>query len=100
MILQLSPTMPLLTPHGPALAHFLIDYGEEHHLFWVCIINETGEIWTFPNHKVRAESNITFDRPHIPEPPYEHVSKDYMDDKRAAKRADNDAPVTGHFRKN
>ena len=32
MILQLNPTMPLTTPLGRALAHFLIDNGDEHHL--------------------------------------------------------------------
>jgi len=31
MILQLNPTMPLTTPLGRALAHFLIDNGDEHH---------------------------------------------------------------------
>jgi len=62
MILQLNPTMPVLTPKGPALAHFLIDYGEEHHLMWVCVINETGEVWTYQNPFVRAQSNPTLER--------------------------------------
>lgn len=62
MIIQLNPTMPMLTPKGPALAHFLIDYGEEHHLMWVCVLENTGEIWTYANNMVRAQSNPTFNR--------------------------------------
>ena len=45
MILQLNPTIPLTTPLGRALCHFLIDNGDEHHLLWVCIQDDTGEIW-------------------------------------------------------
>ena len=70
MMIQLNPTLPLLTPKGPALAHFLIDYGEEHHLMWVCVQDGTGEIWTWPNNKVTAQSNITMGRPTV-NPPYE-----------------------------
>lgn len=66
MIIQLNPTLPMLTPKGPALAHFLIDYGEEHHLMWVCIQENSGEIWTWPNPQVRSQSNPTFNRPRIP----------------------------------
>jgi hypothetical protein len=61
MIIQLNPTLPVITPKGKALAHFMIDYGEEHHLMWVCV-QETGEIWTWANPKIRAENNQTFDR--------------------------------------
>lgn len=70
MIIQLNPTMPMLTPKGPALAHFMIDYGEEHHLMWVCVQDETGEIWTWPNTKVRGQSNPTFGRSVILSPPF------------------------------
>lgn len=61
MILQLNPTLPVETPMGKALAHFLIDYGEEHHLMWVCI-QENGEIWTWENPKIRAQTNPSFNR--------------------------------------
>lgn len=61
-VTQLNPTLPLDTPKGPALAHFLIDYGEEHNLIWVAIQNETGEIWAWPNPQVRGQKNITFGR--------------------------------------
>ena len=66
MIIQLNPTLPMLTPKGPALAHFLIDYGEEHHLMWVCIQDDSGEIWTWPNTQVRSQTNPSFSRPKIP----------------------------------
>lgn len=59
---QLSPPIPLDTPKGSALCHFLIDYGPEHHLHWVCFIDATGEIWEFDNTKVRAQKNITMQR--------------------------------------
>jgi len=68
MIIQLNPTMPVLTPKGSALALFMIDYGEEHHLMWVCTQDETGEIWTWPNPKIRSQSNPTFGRVKIPNP--------------------------------
>ena len=62
MILQLNPTIPLTTPKGNGQALALIDYGSEHDLMWVTAIDETGEIWTFPNPEVRAQKNITMGR--------------------------------------
>jgi len=62
MILQLNPPFPLTTPKGNALAHFIIDYGCEHNLMWVCFIDETGECWTYPNFLIRAQKNITMGR--------------------------------------
>ena len=62
MIKQLNPTIPVTTPKGKGQALALIDYGSEHHLFWTVAIDETGEIWTFPNPKVRAQKNITMER--------------------------------------
>jgi len=62
MILQLNPPVPLKTPKGPALAHFLIDYGIEHNLMWVCFQQQTGECWTWDNKDIRAEKNITSGR--------------------------------------
>lgn len=61
MILQLKPTIWLETPKGLGLAHFLIDYGEEHDLLWVVIDDATGEIWTWPNPKVRGIKNVSLD---------------------------------------
>ncbi len=62
MITQLNPPIPLETPKGKALAHFVIDYGPEHHLMWVTFVDATGECWTWPNPKIRAQSNITMGR--------------------------------------
>lgn len=61
MILQLSPPIPLDTPKGPSLAHFLIDYGPESDLIWVCFL-ENKEIWCYQNREVRAQQNITVGR--------------------------------------
>ena len=63
MLLQLNPPLPLETPMGAALAHVLIDYGPEHSLLWVCFLDSSGECWTFPNEKVRAQKNATMGRP-------------------------------------
>jgi hypothetical protein len=65
MILQLSPSLPILTPKGSAIAHFLIDYGIESNLMWVCFIDATGECWTFQNPDIRAQKNITQHRNNI-----------------------------------
>ena len=59
MILQLAPTLPLDTPKGPADAHFLIDYGSESHVLFVCFVRATGECWTWQARDVRLEKNIT-----------------------------------------
>lgn len=63
MITQLNPPIPLETPKGKALAHFLIDYGPEHHLMWVTFVDATGECWTWPNPKIRAQGNVSMGRP-------------------------------------
>lgn len=62
MITQLNPAIPLQTPKGNALAHFLIDYGQESNLVWVCFQEDTGEIWSWENPEVRAQKNITLGR--------------------------------------
>jgi len=62
MILQLNPIIPLTTPKGPGYAHFLIDYGPEHHLQWVTFIDSTGECWTFQNPEIKIQANITLGR--------------------------------------
>jgi hypothetical protein len=62
MITQLNPPIPLDTPKGKALAHFVIDYGPEHNLMWVTFVDATGECWTWPNYKIRAQKNITMGR--------------------------------------
>ena len=65
MITQLNPPLPVITPKGKALAHFLIDEGTEHDLKWVCFQDCTAECWTYPNPMVRAQKNITQGREYI-----------------------------------
>ena len=62
MITRVDPPLPLITPEGKALAHFIIDYGIEHDLLWVCFQNDTGECWTWKNSEIRADKNITMGR--------------------------------------
>jgi hypothetical protein len=61
-LIQLNPPLPIQTPKGPAVAHFLIDYGIEYNLMWVCFQDETGECWTWSNRDIRAQKNITIGR--------------------------------------
>jgi hypothetical protein len=58
-MLQLNPPIPLDTPKGPAYAHLVIDYGQEHYVLFVCFVNQTGECWIFPNRDVKVEKNLT-----------------------------------------
>ena len=59
MIVQCSPVVPVDTPRGPADVFFLIDYGRDAQLLFVCFIRETGESWTFESREVRLEKNVT-----------------------------------------
>lgn len=61
-IIQLDPPLPMNTPKGEAIAHFLIDYGMESHLMWVCFQAETGECWTWSNPEIRIQKNISMGR--------------------------------------
>jgi len=99
-MIQLKPAIPLLTPRGPALAHILIDYGEESDLLWVCFQNETGECWAWPNNKVRATANPSMGRPHIVKPPYEgnksdKVTESVVDTGGKTKGTSGHPPITG-----
>ena len=65
MILQLNPSIPIFTPRGKGIAHFLIDNGIENNLQWVCFLDNSGECWTFENPDIRAQKNITAGRENI-----------------------------------
>jgi len=65
MIQQLNPPIPVITPKGTSLAHFIIDYGCEYDLQWVCFQDSTGECWTWKNSDIRAQKNITQGRDYI-----------------------------------
>ena len=62
MLTQLDPPLPLETPKGPGLAHFVIDYGPESHLLWVVFLDEGGACWTIPNPEIRIQSNWSLRR--------------------------------------
>jgi hypothetical protein len=62
MMLQLNPPIPVMTPKGKGYAHILIDYSQEHDLYWVCFIDETGECWTYSNKEIRAQTNVSLQR--------------------------------------
>lgn len=59
MLTQLNPPLPLDTPKGPAYAHLVIDYSQEHYLLFVCFLMDTGECWVFPNRDVKLQANLT-----------------------------------------
>ena len=60
---QLNPTIPLhVLGKGDGYAIGMIDYGQEHNLIWVTALDESGEIWCAPNHKVRLGKNWTMGR--------------------------------------
>lgn len=65
MLIQLNPPIPVTTPKGPAIAHFVIDYGPESDLKWICFQQTTGECWTYSNIMIRAQKNITENREFI-----------------------------------
>ena len=62
-MLELKSPLPVTTPKGAAWAYFIIDYGMEHDLLWVCFQTETGECWTWSNRDIRMDKNITYNRP-------------------------------------
>ncbi len=67
MIAQLNPTLPVDTPKGKGLAFLVLDYGEEHFLYFTVAIDASREIWTFPNTKIHVQENITFGRTSEPQ---------------------------------
>jgi hypothetical protein len=62
MMLQLNPVIEMTTPKGKGHAESVIDYGAEADLLWVCVICDTGELWTFRNADIRATANISIGR--------------------------------------
>jgi hypothetical protein len=60
-VLQLNPTIPMITPRGNGYALFLINESDEHHIQWV-VAQDDGTIWTWMNPDVRMQQNITMHR--------------------------------------
>ena len=62
MMLQLNPMLPVWNEDkGTGYAFAMIDYSQEHDILY-CVAFDSGEIWTFPNHKLRVQSNISMGR--------------------------------------
>ena len=60
---QLQTPIPMTVEgKGPGQAIAVVDYGPEHHLIWVVALDESGEIWSSPNPRVRMQSNWTMGR--------------------------------------
>ena len=64
-MIQLNPTIPVITPKGKGWAFFCIDRSQEHDLEWVVFLNETGECWTFRNSEIRVQKNYTLSRKNV-----------------------------------
>lgn len=62
MLVQLNPPLPIETPKGSGLAHFVIDYGPETHLYWVVFMDADGACWTVSNPEIRMCANWTLGR--------------------------------------
>ena len=62
MLTQLNPPLPLETPKGPGMAHFVIDYGPETDLLWVVFMDQDGACWSVPNPEVRMRFNWSMGR--------------------------------------
>jgi len=62
MMTRIDPPIPLTTPKGKGMAHFIIDYGMENDLMWVVFQDDTGECWTWENSQIRARINQTIGR--------------------------------------
>lgn len=62
MILQLNPSIPVITPRGSGEALFILDYGKEDDIMFIVAQDDTGEIWTYKNSLVRLHKNETIGR--------------------------------------
>lgn len=61
-MIQLNPSIPVLTPKGAAEAIGWIDYGREHNLIWIVLLDENGQCWQFENPQIRAFPNWSLGR--------------------------------------
>lgn len=64
-MIQLNPTIPVMTPKGSGWAFFLIDRSQEHDLEWVVFLDKGGYCWTFKNSDIRLQKNLTYHRDQI-----------------------------------
>jgi hypothetical protein len=61
-MLQLDPPIPVVTADGEGEAIGWMDYSKDDDLMWIVFLKKNGECWIYPNAKVRAVPNITFNR--------------------------------------
>ena len=62
MYTELRQYLPVDTAKGKGYAIAVIDYGQGHHLIWVVVLDDSGQIWCVPNPEVRAQTNWTMGR--------------------------------------
>lgn len=63
MMMELHQALPVeVEGKGKGYALAVIDYGQEHHLLWIVVLDVGGEIWTTPNPKVRLQPNWSMGR--------------------------------------
>lgn len=62
MLTELREPLPVITPKGKAFARYIIDYGMESNLLFVCFQDDTGECWTWGTPDIRLQNNITLGR--------------------------------------
>lgn len=64
---QLSPPLPMtVEDRGDGYAIAVIDYGQEFDPIWVVALDDSGEIWSAPNPKVRLKANWSMGRQPTP----------------------------------
>jgi hypothetical protein len=61
-LIPLWARSPMTNVWAKSMAHFMIDYGHDHDLQWVCFVDATGECWTVSNKNIRLQENITVGR--------------------------------------
>lgn len=61
-IIQLDPPLYYETPLGPSVCMFVWELGLEADVQWGCFVEKTGELWWWPNNKIRLSTNISFGR--------------------------------------
>lgn len=60
--IYLPTQLPVLTPKGAGQCFLIFKISEEHYTTYVVALDNSGEIWEFPNTKVRVFPNWTMGR--------------------------------------
>ena len=61
-ILEVAQPLHVITPMGRGRVWLVTDYGCEIEKIFTIILDETGQIWEFPNKDIKATSNVTMGR--------------------------------------